>query len=226
MSTPKGHYPLAVSLTSKDMSKSVAFYRNVLGFELESVWPDADRPLWANLVLDRQSVMLGAAMGAEQVAGCSHGTPEQVALLKRAVEDLAKNRPGVGVTIYVEVPDVDAYHERVKSRGGRPLMSPTTEFYGLRDFAIDDPEGYRLNFYTNVKLSSCQSCGLPLTDAKPGQMYCGYCTDEAGKLKPYEVVFQGTVAGYFMGMKKMPRAEAEQAAREHLARMPAWVGRK
>jgi catechol 2,3-dioxygenase-like lactoylglutathione lyase family enzyme len=226
MSTPKGHYPLAISLTSKDMSKSVAFYRNVLGFELETIWPDADQPMWANLVLDRQSVMLGMAMTAEQLKTCSHGTPEQIAMFQRSAEEQAKNRFGVGVTTYVEVPDVDAFHERVKSKGGRPLTGPTTQFYGLRDFAIEDPDGYRLNFYTNVKLDSCQSCGMPLTDAKPGQMYCGYCTDQAGKLKPYETVFEGTVQGYFMGMKKMPRAEAEKAAREHLAKMPAWAARK
>ena len=53
MSTPKGHYPLAIALTSKDMSKSVAFYRNVLGFELETIWPDADQPMWAIRTVER-----------------------------------------------------------------------------------------------------------------------------------------------------------------------------
>ena len=38
-------------------------------------------------------------------------------------------------------------------------------------------------------------------------------------------VFEGTVAGYFMAMQKLERAEAEVAAKEHLAKMPAWVGR-
>jgi hypothetical protein len=57
-------------------------------------------------------------------------------------------------------------------------------------------------------------------------MYCQYCSDEKGKLRPYEQVFEGTVTGYFMGMQKMPGPAAEKAAKEHLAKMPAWQGRK
>jgi hypothetical protein len=38
-------------------------------------------------------------------------------------------------------------------------------------------------------------------------------------------VLEGTITGYFMGMQKMERSEAEKAAREHLATMPAWHGR-
>ena len=33
------HDPLSVMLTSKDMQKSLAFYREVLGFEVEHAWP-------------------------------------------------------------------------------------------------------------------------------------------------------------------------------------------
>ena len=74
-------------------------------------------------------------------------------------------------------------------------------------------------------MESCQSCGMPLSDAEPGQMYCQYCTDEQGQLRTYETVLEGTIQGYFMGMQKMSREEAELAAREHLAKMPAWQGR-
>ena len=92
-------------------------------------------------------------------------------------------------------------------------------------YSGDDPDGYRLVFYTPVAMESCQSCGMPLADAEPGQMYCDYCTDEKGTLRPYEQVFEGTVTGYFMGMQKMGRKDAEKAAKEHLGKMPAWVGR-
>ena len=53
-------------------------------------------------------------------------------------------------------------------------------------------------------------------------MYCQYCVDERGQLKPYSQVLEGTVAGYFMGMQKMERSAAERAAKEHLSKMPAW----
>jgi hypothetical protein len=76
-----------------------------------------------------------------------------------------------------------------------------------------------------VSLELCQSCGLPLGDARPGQIYCRHCTDERGQLRPFDDVLEGTTVGYFMGMRQMERPAAEQAAREHLAKMPAWSGR-
>jgi hypothetical protein len=54
-------------------------------------------------------------------------------------------------------------------------------------------------------------------------MYCEHCTTDAGKLKPFVEVLEGTIQGYFMGMQNMERAEAEVAAKEHLAKMPAWA---
>ena len=55
---------------------------------------------------------------------------------------------------------------------------------------------------------------------------CDYCTDDEGKLQPYEAILEGTISGYFMGMQNMKRAEAEVAAKEHLAKMPAWKCRE
>ena len=46
---------------------------------------------------------------------------------------------------------------------------------------------------------------------------------DAGKLKPYTAVLEGTIQGDFMGMQTMERAAAEVAANEHLAKMPAWA---
>ncbi len=220
------HHPLAVMFTSRDVKKSIAFYRDVLGFELEQCWPDKEKPMWANLVLDKQSVMLGAMMPPEMAGEMCGGDEGAKQWMKTCSEEFQKNQPGVGIVTYVEVKDVDAYHARLTSKGLKGLTKPRSQFYGLRDFGVQDPDGYRLLFYTLISLEQCQSCGMPLTESKPGQMYCGYCADPAGKLKPYETVFEGTVSGYFMGMQKMSRTDAEKAAREHLSKMPAWVGRK
>ena len=221
MSETKQRNPNSVHFTQKDMKAAIAFYRDTLGFKLDECWPDDKEPMWASLSMDGQTVMIGAAMDPAKMS--EHCTDKDTMRVFEAMaEDWNKNKPGVGVQTYIMVPDVDAFFEGVKARGGKTITRPTSQFYGLRDFMIEDPSGHRLNLYTNIKLSSCQSCGMPLTDGKPGQMYCGYCTDESGKLKPYEAVLEGTIQGYFMGMKKMPRAEAEKAAKEHLAGMPAW----
>jgi uncharacterized glyoxalase superfamily protein PhnB len=212
--------------TSKDMQRAVAFYRDTLGFDLEQCWPDEANPQWANMMLDQQSIMLGALMSPDDAAAMCGGDEGAATYMRTLAEEHKKNRPGVGVVVYVQVPDVDTYHARLTKKGLKGLPAPKTQFYGIRDFGVQDPDGYRLLFYSPVAMSSCQSCGMPLSDAKPGAMYCGYCTDEQGKLRPYESVLEGCTSGYFMAMQKMPRAEAEQAARKHLSTMPAWKTRK
>lgn len=221
----KVHDPLTLMLTCKDARKSLAFYRDTLGFELDAAWPDEKNPMWANLLMGSQSLMIGGTMSDEDTDKMCAGDPGAAKYMKTLAEELRKNRPGVGVVIYVMVPDVDAYRKKLLEKGMRDLPEPKTQFYGIRDFGLADPDGYRFLFYTRVQVSSCQSCGMPLKDAKEGQLYCGYCTDAGGKLKPFEQVLEGTTIGYFMGMQKMPRDQAEKAAREHLKKMPAWHGR-
>ncbi len=220
------HSPNAVMLSCRDCAASVAFYRDVLGFELEQSWPDEAAPQWANLLMDGQSIMLGQNPSEEEAASCGHGPEDRLAFWRDNARAFhAADRPGVGVAFYIRVPDVDAYHAALVERGTTPLLGPMNQFYGLRDIVVADPDGYQLVFYTPIKMSECQSCGMPLADAQPGQMYCGHCTDDAGNLHPYEAILEGTIQGYFMGMRGMERAEAETAAKEHLAKMPAWVGR-
>ncbi len=221
MSMP-GQYPLAVMFTSRNTARSVAFYRDILGFEVEGTWPGPANPLWANVTLDRQSIMIGAHVSAEQAGETCGGDAGAAQSHKTLGREFETNRPGVGVVTYILVQDVDHYHAGLARKGVRGLPPPRTQFYGIRDFGLQDPDGYRLIFYSPVTMTSCQSCGMPLKDAAPGQMYCPYCTDAAGRLKPYESVLEGTIAGYFMDLQDLPRPDAEQAAKAHLARMPAW----
>ena len=215
---------MSVALTCKDMAQSVAFYRDRLGFSMQESWPDEAAPMWCNMVLGGQSVMLGAAMDPAQVEQmCAHD-PDDLRIFSAMAERFNANEAGVGITVYLMVPDVDAYDAELRAQGVTPLREPKSQFYGIRETLVDDPDGYRLVFFTPITMTSCQSCGMPLTDAEPGQMYCTHCTDGKGALKPFEQVFEGTVQGFFMGMQKMERAEAEQAAKEHLGKMPAWAG--
>lgn len=224
--TNKECAPLCIMLTSRDVKKSIDFYRGVLGFEMEASWPDDKNPMWCNMLLGNQSVMIGALMPAEKAESMCAGDAGAAQYMKTLAEEFQKNRPGVGIVTYVKVDNVDDYHAKVTKAGLKGAPAPKTQFYGIRDFPVQDPDGYRFLFYQTVALASCQSCGMPLADAKPGQMYCPYCVDASGKLKPYETVLEGTATGYFMQMQKMPREKAVAAAVEHLAKMPAWASRK
>jgi uncharacterized glyoxalase superfamily protein PhnB len=215
-------FPNSVMLTCNDAKKSVDFYRDVLGFELKECWPDAEKPLWASLNYDKQTIMLGACMDPDP-SMCGPGEEDHLEWWKERTDFFRGNGAGAGVYFYIQVDDIDQYTATVQDRGA-PITRPVkSQFYGIRDVVVTDPDGYQLMFYSTITMSSCQSCGMPLQDAQPGQMYCGHCTDDNGKLRPYEDVLEGTISGYFMGMQKMERVAAEQAAKEHLAKMPAWV---
>lgn len=221
MSQPR-QFPIMLGLTVADMQKSLSFYRQQLGFQLKECWPSEAEAKWASLVLDGQTIMLGQAMPAA-MSEQMHGDNKPAGKFwGRQAALFAEHPHGAGVVCYLTVADVDAYAEQVKGRGLQLELPPTSQFYGLRDFVVTDPDGYVLTFYQPIAMQSCQSCGMPLKDAKCGDMYCHYCVDAEGRLKPYQQVFEGTVTGFFMGMQKMERQAAEQAATAHLANMPAW----
>jgi uncharacterized glyoxalase superfamily protein PhnB len=222
--TAEDRSKMSVMLTSRDTKAATRFYIQKLGFEMKESWPSADDPQWANLVMGGQSVMVGSAPDPKNLESMCQGDEATLAYWKKSAEDFAKHKAGVGIQVYVMVDDVDAYHAEIVKRGAKPETEPKSQFYGIRDFGVNDLDGYRLVFFSPITLSTCQSCGMPLQDAEPGQMYCQYCTNDKGELKPYEQVFEGTVQGFFMAMQKMPRDKAEAAAKEHLAKMPAWAG--
>jgi uncharacterized glyoxalase superfamily protein PhnB len=65
--------------------------------------------------------------------------------------------PRKPVEIYIQVEDVEAYHDQLR-RAGIAITTPlTTQWWGDRTFTIQDPYGYPLWFYQ------------PVADAKPPQ---------------------------------------------------------
>jgi len=51
--------------------------------------------------------------------------------------------------MYIEVEGVDALHDRLKANV--PIVMPiATQFYGMREFAIQDPDGYVITFAQRV----------------------------------------------------------------------------
>lgn len=55
------------------------------------------------------------------------------------------------VELYIYVQDVDAYHDEVKAKGVAVAEPLTTQWWGDRNFAVEDPYGYRLWFTENVQ---------------------------------------------------------------------------
>ena len=63
------------------------------------------------------------------------------------------SRPSAGkqpVEIYLEVDDVDTFHNRLKKKGVAISDPQTVQWWGDRTFKVLDPNGYEIWFYTNV----------------------------------------------------------------------------
>ena len=57
---------------------------------------------------------------------------------------------GATGTIFIEVEGVDALHDRLKPNV-KIVMPIVTQFYGMREFAIEDPDGYVITFAERVQ---------------------------------------------------------------------------
>lgn len=74
-------------------------------------------------------------------------------MFSRAQEKMPGTEPSNGkrpVEIYVEVEDVESYHDRLKKDGVKITGPLTTQWWGDRTFTIQDPYGYQLWFHQPV----------------------------------------------------------------------------
>jgi uncharacterized glyoxalase superfamily protein PhnB len=111
--------------TVADLERSIAWYRDGLGFTVKEQWKEGAK-----------------LMGVELRAGtCSVGINQ---------DDFAKGRSrekGVGFRIYCDtVQSVEALATRIREFGGRIIMEPTTMPWGARSFAVEDPDGFKISF--------------------------------------------------------------------------------
>ncbi len=62
-----------------------------------------------------------------------------------------KKLGGKTQSIYVYVEDVDAHFERAKAAGAKIVREPEDQFYGDRNYGVEDPEGHEWYFGTHVR---------------------------------------------------------------------------
>lgn len=127
---PRGESgPLALrsaspSFTVNNLEKSLAWYRDVLGFGVEELWKNDE----------------GEVMGVSLKAGDVSFMIGQ--------DDWKKGRDrkkGEGFRIYCETQkNVDDLAKRIESKGGRLDSGPTDQSWGVRDISLTDPDGFKI----------------------------------------------------------------------------------
>ena len=100
------------------------------------------------------------ALGFDHLMGVvgKDGKFDFVTVVKDGARIMFARAPGSGgqrkaspakqpVEIYLEVADVDAYHDKLKKKGLRITDELTTQWWGDRTFKVLDPQGYEIWFY-------------------------------------------------------------------------------
>ena len=201
---------ISPTLAVRNMKETIDFYTKSLGFKLGMCFPDANNPEYADLSKDGMVLMFIPAQNL------SIGGGEKL---------------GIGVNLYLQIDgDIDEYYHELKQKGVKIAADIKDEPFGIRDFTIEDINGYKLTFNQVSKTAkNCMSCGMPMTKAedfgggKPDNIYCVHCSNPDGSLKSREQVFEGMV-NFMMTSQNMDRETAERAAKEYMAKMPAWSG--
>ena len=120
------------NLLVRDVKKSTEFYRDVLGFTMGETVPDKEPFVFVWMKRDDVSVFLN------DIKAAAHDYPEA-----------AKLPPGGTVTMFFIVTDVDGYHATVAPMA-KVIMPLKTQFYGMREFAVTDPDGHIITFAERV----------------------------------------------------------------------------
>ena len=199
---------ISPTLAVRNMKETIEFYRDSLGFKMGMAFPDANNPEYTDLSRDGMVLMF--------ITAASEGIGDNEKL-------------GTGVNFYMEIDgDIDEYYNELKAKGVKIAVDIKDEMFGIRDFTVEDINGYRLTFNRPVKTGKvCMSCGMPMNEpgdfggGDPASVYCVHCSNPDGTLKSYDEVYQGMI-GFMVSTQNMDKDTAEITAREYLSKMPAW----
>ena len=110
-------------LNVRDLDETIAFYRDILGFEVQGTWGhDPSKPTWCSLRKECAQIMATSFWGG-------HDAEE----------------PKLTGSLYFYPDDVDAL---AKELDGKVALEwgPETFAYGMREIAVRDNNGYLLIF--------------------------------------------------------------------------------
>ena len=120
------------NLLVRNVGKSTAFYRDVLGFTIGETVPDKEPFVFVWMKRDDVSVFLN------DIKAAVHDYPPAASL-----------PPGGTAALFFIITDVDAYHGAV-APNANVIMPLKTQFYGMREFAVTDPDGHIITFAERV----------------------------------------------------------------------------
>ena len=141
------HNILIPNLMVKNVAETVKFYQDVLGFSLKMAIEPVENSA-PNMVTElTEGIVLEWANMTR--AGAEFMFQERASLVVE-VPALEGSVVGASQTLYIHVDeDIDEHFERLKDKV-TVVVEPTTKFYGMREWYMQDNNGYILGFAKKV----------------------------------------------------------------------------
>ncbi len=125
---------LTPNLVVKDVAAAVEFYRSVLGFQIAFTVPD-----------NAPYVFASVTNGAVEIFFNDQN------MVREDYPSLAVDPLGGTLTLFIEVDGIEEVLAAVQKAGAKITMPLKTQFYSMREFAFEDPEGWVLTIAERVK---------------------------------------------------------------------------
>jgi uncharacterized glyoxalase superfamily protein PhnB len=125
---------LTPNLVVRSVEESLRFYENILGFTREMVVPDKSPFVFASVKAGEVEIFFN------QLENVLSEHPEM------------KGKPLASISSsFIEVDNVEALLRKVEAAKVKPLMPLTEQWYGMKEFAISDPDGHMIVFAEQIK---------------------------------------------------------------------------
>jgi uncharacterized glyoxalase superfamily protein PhnB len=117
---------LTPNLIVNKVETSLKFYREILGLETAITVPE-------------QSPYVFGSVSNGSVEIFFNDQKTVAAEYPRLASNI-----GASLTLYLEVDNLQAVLDRVQKAGAKISMPVTDQFYGMKEFAFEDPDGYTI----------------------------------------------------------------------------------
>jgi uncharacterized glyoxalase superfamily protein PhnB len=125
---------LTPNLVVRDVQAAVKFYESVLGFQKGISVPDEAPYVFASVTNGAVEIFFN-----DQKAVGEDYPP------------LAKDPLGGTLTLFIECEGIEEILAAVEKSGAKVVMPLKTQFYGMREFAFQDPQGWIVTMAERVK---------------------------------------------------------------------------
>ncbi len=118
------------NLMVADMEKSLKFYRDVLGFTVAQTVPEKPPFIFAWMKRGEAELFLNQHMAPQP------GQPDLY----------GGSKIGGTLSMYLPVEGIEELHKTMEGNGVKIAIPLHKEFYGMKEFAVHDPDGYLIIF--------------------------------------------------------------------------------